>query len=197
MVICICLLFVARNASGEISSPGDRIRSMLSEVMSVQNDPLLKGDAFVEKRRAAIQSIIARNFGFDTMSQAALGPQWEKLNHDQQLEFGNIFRDLFQDSYTRMVLNFLKQEKIVYVREDIQKDHAQIMTRIIRTNEEIPVDYSLSRIQNGWIVQDVKIDGVSIVQNYRRSFTRVILRQSYGVLLEKMRLQQQAIEKEN
>ena len=55
------------------------------------------------------------------------------------------------------------------------------------------MDYTLARIETGWIVQDVKIDGVSIVQNYRKSFYRIIQRLSYDALLEKMRLQQQVV----
>jgi phospholipid transport system substrate-binding protein len=62
-------------------------------------------------------------------------------------------------------------------------------------NEEIPVDYSLTLVQEQWLMDDVTIDGVSIVRNYQRSFTRVIQRESYKSLLQKMRLQQQAIEK--
>jgi ABC-type transporter MlaC component len=41
----------------------------------------------------------------------------------------------------------------------------------------------------------VAIDGVSIVQNYRKSFSRVIQQETYEGLLKKMRMQQQAIEK--
>jgi len=195
LIFCIGIFLSIRNASAETSSPEDRVRRMLTEVMAVQSDPALKGDAFVEKRKAAVQSIIAKNFDFEAMSEAALGAHWQKLNQTQRAEFQNIFRYLFQDSYTRMVLNFLKQEKIDYLRQEVRKGHAQILTRIIRTKEEIPVEYSLSEIQNGWIVQDVKIDGVSIIENYRKAFFRIIQQQSYDALLERMRLQQRAIKK--
>ncbi len=60
---------------------------------------------------------------------------------------------------------------------------------------ENPVDYSFTLVQGQWAVDDVAIDGVSIIRNYRQSFTRVIQRESVQFLLKKMRLQQQAIEK--
>ncbi len=60
---------------------------------------------------------------------------------------------------------------------------------------ENPVDYSFTLVQGQWAVDDVAIDGVSIIRNYRQSFTRVIQRESVQSLLKKMRLQQQAIEK--
>ena len=57
-------------------------------------------------------------------------------------------------------------------------------------------NYRLASAQRGWLVRDVKIDGVSIVENYRRTFARVIQRQSFQSLMDKMRLQQRAIKKE-
>ena len=43
------------------------------------------------------------------------------------------------------------------------------------------------------VIQDVTIDGVSIVGNYQNQFHKVILTQSFDALLKKMRLQSQAI----
>ena len=55
----------------------------------------------------------------------------------------NLFQDLFQDSYSRLVLDFLGREKILYTKEDIGQDQAMVKTTIVRVNEEIPVDYFL------------------------------------------------------
>jgi ABC-type transporter MlaC component len=41
----------------------------------------------------------------------------------------------------------------------------------------------------------VRIDGVSIVENYQKSFSRMIKQESFDALLKKMRVQQQAIGK--
>ena len=40
-----------------------------------------------------------------------------------------------------------------------------------------------------WGIQDVTIDGVSVVGNYQNQFHKVILTQSFDALLKKMRLQ--------
>ncbi len=175
--------------------PTSRVRSMLEEVMAVQTHPQNQGQEFRNQRRAAIKKIIAQNFEFNAMAKNALGPYWDKLNETERAEFKALFQELFQDSYTKLVLDFLKQEKILYTKEELQQGQALVKTTIARINEEIPVDYSLIMSQGKWIVEDVIIDGVSIVRNYRRSFTQVIQRESYKSLLQKMRLQQQAIEK--
>ena len=176
-------------------TPAARVRSMLEEVMAVQTNPQFQGQEFRNQRRAAIKKIIGQNFYFEGMAQQALSQYWAKLNEAERAEFKALFHDLFQESYSKLVLDFLKREKILYFQEELRQDHALIKTTVVRVNEEIPVDYSLTLVQGQWLVDDVTIDGVSIVRNYQRSFSRVIQQESYRSLLQKMRLQQQAIDK--
>jgi len=168
---------------------------MLEEVMAVQTDPRLQGAESRNERRTAIKKIIARNFHFDSMTRSALGAHWEKLREAERAEFKGLFQDLFLESYTKLVLDFLKRETILYNGEEAGKDRARVKTTIARVNEEIPVDYALAWVKERWFVEDVSIDGVSILGNYRQSFARIIQRESYKSLLEKMRLQRQAMEK--
>ncbi len=173
----------------------DLVRKLLEEVMAIQTDPKLQGHEFRNTRRAAIKKIIAQSFHFDEMARKALAGYWKDLSEPKRLEFKTIFQDLFQESYTKLVLDFLRQEKVLYAKEDIRPDQAMVKTALLRMNEEIPVDYFLTPVGEKWLVHDVRIDGVSIIENYQKSFSRVIKQESYESLLRKMRLQQQTIEK--
>jgi farnesyl-diphosphate farnesyltransferase len=192
-VLFVTALFQLSHAAAE--GPTDFVRTMLDKVMSIQNAPELRGTAHRDERRTDIKKVIAQNFAFDTMSKNALGGYWRNLTPSEQKEFSGIFQDLFQDSYTKLVLDFLKREKIVYSREKQESNSALVQTTIVRANENIAVDYSLLPKSGSWLVQDVSIDGVSIIKNYQKSFTRVIERESFNSLLKKMHLQQQAIGK--
>ena len=176
-------------------APTERVHRMLEKVMNIQSDPQLQGYQFKEQRRSAIKKVIAENFDFKAMAKQSLGQYWENLDSTEGEAFQAVFQDLFQDSYTRLVLDFLRREKILYIKEDINQDRALVKTIIIKTNDEIPVDYFLSRGGKEWLVHDVNIDGVSIVENYQKSFARVIKRESYKALLQKMYMQQKAIKK--
>jgi len=176
-------------------APTESVRAMLEEVMAVQINPRMQGPESRNDRRMAIKKIIAQNFHFDSMTRSALGTHWEKLREAERVEFRGLFQDLFLESYTKLVLDFLKRETILYNGEEAGKDRVRVKTTIARANEEIPVDYSLAWVKERWLVEDVSIDGVSILGNYRQSFARIIQRESYKSLLEKMRLQRQAMEK--
>ncbi len=173
----------------------DVVRGMLEKAISIQTDPGLQGPQSRTARRSEIKKVILGSFNFDEMAPATLGASWNSLDKAKQAEFRSVFQDLFLDSYSRMVLDFLGKEKITYAGEDGGPNGTTVKTVIQRTNEEIPVDYYLNQAEGGLKVKDVSIDGVSIVGNYRNSFSRIIKQESFDSLLKKMKLQRQVMEK--
>ena len=171
-------------------TPTAYVRGILEQVMSLQNDPALSTQA----RSQAIHQIIERNFDFALMAKDSLGPTYEHLSGGQRQEFTRTFGYLFQDSYTRLVLNFLKKENIQYGRELPEGEKARVDTAIVRTNENIPVTYLMHTAPQGWILYDVMVDGVSILQNYKTQFAQVIHTKSFEFLLNKMQEQRRAIQ---
>ena len=196
LVLLAIILFFQRSGFCA-ETPTGRVRAILEAVMAVQSQPELQGAESREKRKTAIKDIISENFDLERMAKETLDSYWEGLSGSQHSEFETIFSDLFQDSYTRLVLDFLRREKILYLKEDTRGEGSLVETLILRTNEEIPVGYLLAPEKEGWLVCDVTIDGVSIIENYRKSFARVIQRESYDALLERMRLQQRAIKNDH
>ncbi len=186
--------WLCASAAFAVTTPTRWVKSMLNEVMAVQSDPALQGHAHRDQRKAAIKKIIAKSFDFDAMARTALGPQWKILNQNQAREFQSLFERLFQDSYTRLVLDFLKKEKVDYRKETLQGQRATVTTSIVRVNDTIPVKYFLHRKAKKWLIDDVEVDGVSIVHNYRRAFARVIKRRSYEALVQRMRIQLKTID---
>lgn len=176
-------------------APTEVVRGMLEAVMAIQSDPGMQGQESRAARRAGIKKVILGNFTFDEMARGALGQYWNTLDGKKRSEFKSVFQDLFLDSYSRLVLDFMRKEKIAYVGEENGQGRMTVKTLMQRSSEGIPVDYSLMEAGGGLKVSDVSIDGVSIVGNYRNSFSRIIKQESYESLLKKMRLQRQALEK--
>jgi len=172
------------------ATPTAYVRGILDQVMGLQNDPALSPQA----RSQAIHKIIEGNFDFALMAKDSLGPTYGSLSGDQRQEFIRTFSYLFQDSYTRLVINFLKKENIQYGRELPEGSKARVDTAIVRTNENIPVTYLMHTAPQGWILYDVIVDGVSILENYKTQFAQVIRTKSFGVLLNKMQEQRRAIQ---
>ena len=195
VLVLLALSLAAGQAAAQGRTATDSVRAMLDEVLTIQNDPKLQGQDMRNTRRDLIRKVILKNFDFDEMSADVLGPeQWSSLTKGQRSEFKAVFQDLFLDSYSRLVLDFLKKERIEYGAEEGGQGQATVKTVMRRAQDQIPVDYLLVGRPAGWLVRDVKIDGVSIAQNYRSSFVRIIKKESYSGLLKKMRLQQKAMQ---
>jgi phospholipid transport system substrate-binding protein len=171
-------------------SPTAYVRSILDKVMGLQNDASLSQQA----RATAIHGIIERSFDFTMMAKNSLGPTYDSISVGQRQDFTRTFSYLFQDSYTRLVLNFLKKENIQYGAENPDGDKARVATTIVRPNENIPVTYLMHKASQGWILYDVIVDGVSILHNYQTQFGQVIRTKSFGFLLNKMEEQRRALQ---
>ncbi|MCU0587348.1 MAG: ABC transporter substrate-binding protein [Syntrophobacteraceae bacterium] len=195
----LCLAFLAMpstRATSAAQGAMDRVKSVLDTAIDIQTRKELEGEAHRKERARMVRELIAGSFASSDMAKESLGAHWKKLSSGQQAEFQKIFTDLFQDSYTRMVLNFLRKETIEYRGETPRSKGTLVQTVIMRANEHIPVDYQLAQKSGQWWIRDVQIDGVSIVENYRDTFNREISRSSFDGLLQKMRLQNQAMGRE-
>ena len=83
-------------------------------------------------------------------------------------------------------------EQILYTDETIDGDYASVKTKIItKRNVEIPIEYRMLKKNNRWVVYDVIIEGVSLVNNYRNQFNKIIRKDSYEELVKRMKNKQE------
>jgi len=192
-IISLALVACCASISPALAqSPTEYVRGIMTKVMAIQTDPALAGPAHEAQRGQLIHQVIEKSFDFQEMSRDALGSAYGQISGGQRQEFTNTFSYLFQDSYTRMVLKFLLKENITYNRESREGGKARVDTTIVRTNESIPVTYMMHQAQGGWLLYDVNVDGVSILNNYRTQFSQAIKTKGFGFLLERMKNQRQA-----
>ena len=153
-------------------------------------------DAVVSHRNARrrVIAFAASNFDFPFMSQNSLGAAYDSLSSGQRQEFNQVFSALFQTSYTNMVLRFLKQETVKYGQVSQKGGQTLVKTSLVRTNDTIQVDYLLHQKGGGWLLFDVIVDGVSILDKYKSGFAREIKAGSFQSLMKKMKTQLKAVE---
>lgn len=174
-------------------TPTAYVKGILDQVIAIQNDPAKSGPQHRKARAQAIRRIIQKSFDFPLMAKNSLGSTYSRLSASQRKEFQATFSYLFESSYTRLVLDFLKKENIKYDKEQRQSSGARVNTRMMRTNETIPVDYLVRPQGQSWLLYDVIVDGVSILDNYKRQFAQVIRANSFNFLLKKMKTQMRAL----
>ncbi len=69
----------------------------------------------------------------------------------------------------------------------LSKNKAEVQTKIIAKNAEIPLHYRMILRNGSWKVYDLIIEGVSLVKNYRSQFNEILRKKSPEELLKLLR----------
>jgi phospholipid transport system substrate-binding protein len=174
-------------ATGMAGTGMEEIRATLDQVHAIRQDPRLKSDAARKERQSRLRQTLGRRFDYAEMAKRSLGPHWQGRTKQERAEFVKLFTDLLEASYLDQIDPYLG-EKFVYLREIRDGDFSEVATRIVPARgEEIAIHYKLRSGKGGWRIYDVVVENVSVVNNYRSQFNRVINSASFQDLLEKMR----------
>jgi phospholipid transport system substrate-binding protein len=182
MVISIGVMAVP----GYAGPPTDSMKSTIDEVLRIVKEKELKQPAKSEERRHLLEKVVSARFDYAEMSRRALGAPWNQLTDQQKQEFVDLFRTLLTNSYADKVETY-SGEGVQYLNERTEKEYAEVRTKVLSGKTEIPLDYRLVNKADDWRVYDVVVDGVSLVNNYRGQFTKILRASSYSDLVDQLR----------
>ena len=187
-----CLLVAGAARALPTDGPRNAVESAVARCMAIVQNGRSDG-ATVGLRSDKIRALVREMFDFDEISRRALSGHWQTLQHDEQVEFVTLFRDLLERAYLTHIES-VGNEKITFLSESVEGGGAAIVrSRLVtRQGSAIPLDYRMHRLNGSWRIYDVVVQGVSFISSYRTQFDRVIRAQSYSALRE--RLQRKAEE---
>jgi len=172
-----------------IKNSSDRMLKALKENKAT----IEKNPSFVY---GLVDKILLPNFDFSKMSKLALGKNWRKASKAQRERFIGEFRLLLVRTYSIAMLEFTDGD-IVFLpfRGDLAKKKVKVKMEIARPNgPTIPMALSMYlNKQKKWMVYDVKIDGISLVTNYRSTFATEIRNDGMDKLIENLSTRNQKV----
>ena len=161
----------------------DQLKSTIDKVINIVTDESLKNDK--QGRRAALRKTIDERFNYRQMVMRSLAKNWDPRSDQEQKQFIALFKSLLENSYASKLESY-SDEKINYIGEVIKGEYALVKTEVVRPSSTIAVDYKLVQEDGDWRVYDFVIAGVSMIRNYRSQFTKIIRKESYEVLVQKL-----------
>lgn len=189
IIALIAIFILAPTLSGaRAAGPATEVvKEVIEKSLDILNNPSYQGPAKRETRRQLVKQIVDRRFDYREMAKRSLGAPWSRLNNSQRDEFVRLFAELLEASYSDKIDRYAKHVKVDYTGESLEDGYAEVRTIVVRPNDRIPLTYRLYNESGGWMVYDVVIEGVSLVNNYRSQFGRVISESSYAELLKRLR----------
>jgi len=141
-----------------------------------------------EKIYELVAEILLPNFDFRKMSQLALGKNWRKATEDQKTRFTEEFRLLLIRVYSTAMIEYTEQEiKYLPFNGDLSKKKVRVKMEVLQSGgPSIPMALSLYMNGEAWKVYDVKIDGISLVTNYRTTFSAEIRNSGMDGVIESL-----------
>jgi|Deesub1362A_J573_1020465.scaffolds.fasta_scaffold00178_26 phospholipid transport system substrate-binding protein len=191
LIVLIFLLAVVQGAWG--GEPLELIRSSTDRFLEILKDPQLKQQP--EIRDQKLWEIVTERFDFEEMARRSLALHWRKRTSQERKEFVDLFSHLLHKSYVSKLENYT-DEKVECLEDVIRGNRALVKTRILSKGTEIHIDYKMMKKPNGWKIYDVIIEGVSLVNNYRNQFHRIVTSKGYEELIKRMRTKWEELIKE-
>ena len=178
LFIAVCLPSVLIAAS-----PTEELKPKLNQVMSVITDASLAGEDRKKERRAKIMAIVKQGFDFTEMSKRVLGKPWNDIDQQQRDHFQRLFTNLLENAYIGKLEGYSGQE-IVFTDERVKGKKAVVSTTIEHQGATLPMHYIMIDQAEGWMVYDINIEGVSLVQNYREQFKHILRKEKFEGLVK-------------
>lgn len=183
--VIIFLFVVTTFTIVSAGEPTQQLKQTIEEVTSILKNQELKSPEKIKERRGAIRKAVGARFDFQEMSQRSLAIHWKQRTPEERKEFVELYSDLLEKTYINKIEGYT-DEKVEYTGESIEGDYAVVKTVIVTRRLEIPMEYRFLKKGDKWLVYDVVIEGVSLINNYRNQFNQIIRSGSYQDLVKRL-----------
>jgi len=137
---------------------------------------------------ALVNDILVPHFDIRYAGRLALGRHWKGATEEQRDRFIDVFYEFLLQSYANGVLKFEEDAITVFPGESVADENRTVVKTQMRMDDgsQVPVNYSMRRSRAGWRVYDVRIEGVSYIQNYRNQFNAEIGALGIDAVIERL-----------
>ena len=157
-------------------SPDALIKKVTDEVLTIvrQDKDIQSGNA--RKAVELVEVKVLPHFNFQRMTALAMGKDWNKASDEQKKRLSEEFKTLLVRTYSNALTSY-REQTIRYKPTKMPGGDADVVvkTEILQPGSKpVQLDYSLQKLPDGWKVYDVIVAGVSLVTNYRDTFTQEV-----------------------
>jgi phospholipid transport system substrate-binding protein len=166
------------------------MRKNVESAFAVLKDKTLSGRANRPQRIAALRRVADRAFDWAEMARSSLGAPWRNLNATQRARFVDVFKDVLAAQYMDDIDRFQGTETVTIDGSTAQGEDVLVRSTLVSASRDrIPIDYLLRNEQGQWMVVDLSIERVSLVNHFRKTFSGALANMSIDQLIERLRQQ--------
>jgi len=186
LAFVIALLGLGSPVWSSAPTPTDQLRHTVDRVLATLNDARPRAPGQAAAREVALRRAVQARFDFPETAREALGLYWRDRTPAERQQFTALFTELLQRSYLASIARY-GGARVEYTGQSLDGSYATVRTRVVtRSGRPVAVDYQMSLHGDRWLVYDVIVDHVSLVDNYRTQFRDIIATSSYQNLVDRI-----------
>ena len=167
----------------ESNDPQAAVQELLGEIRQIKKN--LSGQEKADNQKHAHSALVWLNVA--EISKKALGKHWAKRSDPEQKRFQVLLGELFLYVAFPSSAKFFAELNLVYGKTKEEKQRTVVPLTVVHEKEgEVDIDFRLTQTEKRWLVVDVVLDGVSMRNNLRSKFYKVIAKKGFNELMRKM-----------
>lgn len=179
----------------KIKTPHEIVDQTVAKVLKILGDPEYKKASEKPKMREKVRVVILQQVDMKTVSALTLANYRKKFSEDQLTKFSASFSRLLFSAYITHLEKYTDEKVVIVESKKLSDTRELVRTKTVTATKEIPVDYSFLKQGKKWMLYDVRVEGVSLIKNYRTQFRELLLKcsaEEFLVRLEKKVKQNEA-----
>lgn len=174
LLLTLCVLGFTAPAIAEhpaqdlVVSTVDKLLDVVrNDADKIKNDP-----AFLD---AKVNELIVPNLDFEAMTKLSVGKHWRKANAEQRDALIHEFTDFLLATYTSAIDEYKGGEiSFEKFKPQSRENRAVVRSKFSQSgSQDVAVNYKLHN-KDGWKIYNIEVDKLSLVTNYRSSFSSEI-----------------------
>ena len=167
------------------SSPQHIVEKLLSSISKLNTGTSLSLKELEKNKYLSSRALALLNL--EEVSEKSLGKYWKARTSAEK----NRFHDLLEKMFTKEAFpssgKFFSKLKLVYGKTVMKKLQASVPIIVIHEKEgEISINFHLKNNNNRWQIVDVDLDEVSMRNNVRSQFYKIIAKNGFQEVIRRM-----------
>jgi phospholipid transport system substrate-binding protein len=172
------------------SSPMNELRDANARLKKVLGDRKPSWSPEADAKNTALRKIVDSFLDFDELARRALIKHWDGLTPKQRTEFVKTLRALVERNYLDQMYGQPNYD--LKLENESKSGTDATVTGVLHATArgkkvDMALEYKLVYKNNAWLVYDVITDDLSLLENYRAEFNKIIAKESFDALLAKMK----------
>ena len=173
--VFLAVFLCAHPAIAQEETPDALIHKVTEDVLRIvrQDKDIQNGNT--KKAMALVEAQVLPHFNFYRMTALAMGRDWNKATPEQKKRLAEEFKTLLVRTYSNGLTGY-RNQTVRYKPTRMQAGETDVVVRtevVQPGSKPIALDYALEK-NDVWKVYDVIVAGVSLVTNYRDTFTQEV-----------------------